>query len=74
MTELLAGRPVAEARAQYARLRALVGGAPAAPELGDLAALAGVARFPSRIRCATLPWRALVAALDGEAAVVTTEE
>jgi nitrogen fixation NifU-like protein len=29
------------------------------PELGDLNALAGIAQYPSRLRCATLPWSAL---------------
>ena len=39
-------------------------GAPAAArELGDLRALAGVGRFPSRIRCAVLPFDALEDAL-----------
>jgi nitrogen fixation NifU-like protein len=40
---------------------------------GDLAALAGVGRYPSRIRCATLPWRTLVAALESTPGTVTTE-
>ena len=31
----------------------------------DLNALSGVKEFPSRIRCATLPWEALLAALAG---------
>jgi len=34
--------------------------------LGDLEALRGVVKFPVRIKCATLPWNALVQALDGE--------
>ena len=34
-------------------------------ELGELSALAGVRRFPVRVKCATLPWHALIAALDG---------
>ncbi len=33
-------------------------------ELGDLAALQGVVKFPVRIKCATLPWNTLVQALD----------
>ena len=36
--------------------------------LGDLRALSGVHDYPSRIRCATLPWTALVQALDEAAA------
>jgi nitrogen fixation NifU-like protein len=34
------------------------------PELQGLQVLAGVAEYPSRVKCATLPWSALVAALD----------
>jgi nitrogen fixation NifU-like protein len=34
-------------------------------ELGDLAALSGVRRFPARIKCALLPWHTLQAALEG---------
>jgi len=38
-----------------------------------LDALEGVRKYPSRIKCATLPWRSLEAALAGDAASVTTE-
>lgn len=38
-------------------------------ELGDLAALAGVAQFPARIKCATLPWHTFMSALKGESKV-----
>ncbi|MEO7387167.1 MAG: Fe-S cluster assembly sulfur transfer protein SufU [Gammaproteobacteria bacterium] len=40
---------------------------------GDLAALSAVSHYPSRIRCATLPWKTLVAALDTSPDTVTTE-
>jgi nitrogen fixation NifU-like protein len=46
---------------------------PGAGPGGDLAALAGVRSYPSRIRCATLPWRTLAAALRSEAGAVSTE-
>jgi nitrogen fixation NifU-like protein len=35
------------------------------PAIDSLRPLAGVAEYPSRVKCATLPWAALVAALDG---------
>ena len=47
-------------------LAALEPGATAPKELGDLRALAGVGRFPSRIRCAVLPFDALEEALREE--------
>lgn len=72
MSEALAGRSPAEARALAATMATFVRAppdAPVPPDLGDLAAFAGVRRFRSRQACATLPFRALVAALDrGDAA------
>lgn len=43
-------------------------------ELGDLAALSGVRKFPARIKCAMLPWHALEAALAGRSSAATGEE
>ena len=42
-------------------------------ELGCLGALAGVAEFPARIKCASLAWHALHSALNSKSGVVTTE-
>ncbi len=42
-------------------------------ELGDLAVFTGVQRFPTRVKCATLSWHTLKAALQGEDEIVTTE-
>ena len=42
-------------------------------ELGKLAAFAGVSKFPVRVKCATLAWHALRAALQGEQHAVSTE-
>ena len=42
-----------------------------ADELGDLEALASVAAFPTRVKCATLSWHTLKGALDGQGAVST---
>jgi len=39
----------------------------------DMRALAGVHRFPIRVKCATLPWHALRAALTGKAKQISTE-
>jgi nitrogen fixation NifU-like protein len=43
-------------------------------DLGCLGALAGVAEFPARIKCASLAWHALHTALNANGAVVSTEE
>jgi nitrogen fixation NifU-like protein len=44
-----------------------------AAELGRLAAFSGVSEFPARVKCATLAWHTLNAALKGEGTSVTTE-
>ena len=44
-----------------------------APELGKLAVFAGVREFPVRVKCATLAWHTLKAALAGAQAPVSTE-
>ncbi|HEX2091809.1 MAG TPA: SUF system NifU family Fe-S cluster assembly protein [Longimicrobiaceae bacterium] len=62
MTQRLRGRPLADADALAARFREMLhGSAEAARDraLGDLRALAGVAKFPVRVRCAMLAWNAL---------------
>jgi nitrogen fixation NifU-like protein len=48
-------------------------GAGGESELGDLAAFAGVRRYPVRVKCARLPWQTLMAALGGATATVSTE-
>lgn len=42
-------------------------------QLGELAALAFAGRYPSRVKCATLPWHVLKHALAGDDSVATTE-
>lgn len=66
MTQLVKGRNVAEALALAARFTAMMhGDADAGRDktLGDLRSLAGVAKFPVRVKCALLGWNALEEAL-----------
>jgi nitrogen fixation NifU-like protein len=68
MTEAVRGKTVAEVRELSRRFRELVTGKtdPArAGELDKLAAFVGVSGFPMRVKCATLAWHTLEAALDG---------
>jgi len=75
MTEALTGKSVTQAEALFSGFRDLVTGQPAqAVPLGKLAVLAGVREFPARIKCATLAWHTLQAALNKQAEPVTTEE
>ena len=46
---------------------------PPPAELGKLAALSGVKAYPARVKCATLPWHTLAAALQQESKIVSTE-
>jgi nitrogen fixation NifU-like protein len=41
--------------------------------LGKLAVLSGVSEFPARVKCASLAWHTLRAALRGEAEPISTE-
>ena len=75
MTDAVKGRPVAEVRALFDRFHGLVTGKAAGGEdgLGKLEAFSGVSEFPMRVKCATLAWHTLLAALEDRAAPVTTE-
>ncbi len=64
MTDLVKGRSFSEARELIKKFKEMVvEGKEAAPELGDLRALAGVSKLHSRVKCATLAWNALEQAL-----------
>jgi nitrogen fixation NifU-like protein len=70
MTEAVAGRSVAEVRQLFDGFQQLArtGACPdCAASLDALRPLAGVHEYPSRVKCATLPWHALLSALDQEA-------
>jgi nitrogen fixation NifU-like protein len=75
MTEAVKGRPRAEVRALFERVHALLTQPDAEPDasLGKLAALSGVREFPARVKCASLAWHTLNAALEHDAASVSTE-
>lgn len=64
MAEAAAGRTPDELRALAQAFDAMARTGEGPDSLGELRALSGVADYPSRIRCATLPWTALVQALD----------
>jgi nitrogen fixation protein NifU and related proteins len=62
MTQLIKGKTVAEARQLAARFSEMMHGSAEASRdraLGEARALAGVARFPVRVKCALLGWNAL---------------
>lgn len=80
MTDALKGMKLDDAQRLFDAFHQLVtqDGAEADPALGKLEVLAGVREFPARVKCATLAWHTLQAALknratDGKAAPVSTE-
>lgn len=78
MTTAVKGKTRAEASALFDRFHGLVTGSPSGrpddPELGSLAAFSGVSRFPVRVKCASLAWHALRAALRGDGDVPSSEQ
>jgi nitrogen fixation NifU-like protein len=76
MTEALKGKTVDEARALFDRFHQMITSPPESrpPEIGKLAVLAGVREFPTRIKCASLAWHTLKAAVSAsESGPVSTE-
>ena len=75
MTEAVKGKDRAAIRALFDRVHALLTRSDAASDgaLGKLAALSGVREFPVRVKCASLCWHTLNAALEHGAATISTE-
>ncbi|MGA9117116.1 MAG: SUF system NifU family Fe-S cluster assembly protein [Bacteroidota bacterium] len=78
MSTVLKGKPAPEAAALAVLFHRLVRGeadpAKEGDRLGRLLAFAGVSEFPARVKCASLPWHTLKAALEGgEGEAVSTE-
>ncbi len=75
MTESLKGKSVAEAVQLFGMFHELVTSEPGqikiAEALGKLAAFAGVCEFPIRVKCASLAWHTLRAALEGKQETTT---
>ena len=77
MTDAVKGKTIAEAEALFERFHLLVTGKLPDTEqqsLGSLRAFSGVARFPLRVKCASLAWHAMHSALAGDAQPVTTDD
>jgi nitrogen fixation protein NifU and related proteins len=77
MTTAVKGKPAADAERLFDSFHKLVRGELSEAEqkaLGSLRAFAGVAKFPMRVKCASLAWHALHSALAGGTAEVTTDD
>ena len=77
MTQALKGKTKAEAEALFDQVHKMLTGelGPSANgnQLGKLAVFSGVCEFPVRVKCATLAWHTLKAALEARNGIVSTE-
>jgi nitrogen fixation protein NifU and related proteins len=77
MTQTLKGKTREQAIGLFERFRETVTGKALVNgnhvDLGKLAVFSGVSEFPTRVKCATLAWHTLQAALEGQQDAVSTE-
>ena len=77
MSSIVKGKTIKEAEELFRMFHQMVKGEGASDEereaLGKLAAFAGVSEFPARVKCASLPWHTMHAALSSNASKVSTE-
>jgi len=73
MTQRLKGVTVDKAHDDFKKFTGMLTCEGDAPDLGKLLALGGVRRYPMRVKCATLAWHTLAAALEHNRDPVTTE-
>ena len=75
LTDSLKGKTKAEVKALFDKVHEMVTtGKVNGGDIGKLAVFAGVHKFPARVKCAILPWHAVVAAVEGRQEPVTTEK
>ncbi|HGY89756.1 MAG TPA: SUF system NifU family Fe-S cluster assembly protein [Planctomycetes bacterium] len=76
MTDVVKGKTLEEVREIFEGFHGMVtgeSGGQSPASLGKLAVLEGVSEFPVRVKCATLAWHTLMAALEGQSDPVSTE-
>ena len=75
MTDSVKGKTLDEAGDLFERFHRMITRPPEEPvdDLGKLTVLAGVRQFPIRVKCASLPWHTLRAAVEAREEVVSTE-
>lgn len=74
LTDALKGRSKEEVKKLFEKVHDMVTtGHVSGDEIGKLAVFAGVHKFPARVKCAILPWHALMAAVEGKSDPVSTE-
>ncbi len=73
MTETLKGKTVEQVNQMFERFHQLLTTDASVPDMGKLAVFSGVREFPARVKCATLAWHTMKAALENPEQKVSTE-
>lgn len=73
LSEILKGKSLAEYETIFADFHRLVTEGRSSGDLGKLAVMGGVSEFPARVKCATLSWHTLKAALQNDFTEISTE-
>ena len=73
MTSILKGMSVNEANTLFDKFHILVTTGESAEDLGKLAVLGGVHKYPSRVKCATLAWHTFQGAMNNAQEIIKTE-
>jgi nitrogen fixation protein NifU and related proteins len=73
MTETLKGKSVDQVNQVFERFHQLLTTDASVPDMGKLAVFSGVREFPARVKCATLAWHTMKAALENPEQKVSTE-
>ena len=75
LTESVKGKTIAQAEALFTRFQRMITAPVDAPldDLGKLSVLGGVRQFPVRVKCASLAWHTLRAAVEARDELVSTE-
>ncbi len=74
MAEAVKGKSLEDIHALFTRVHTMLAEDGSAEDVGKLRVLAGVKEFPMRVKCATLPWHTLEAALENRPDLVSTED
>jgi nitrogen fixation protein NifU and related proteins len=74
LTECVKGKNKAEVKAIFDKVHDMVTTGHSQTDVGKLAVFAGVHKFPTRVKCAILPWHAVLAAIEGKGEPVSTEK
>jgi nitrogen fixation NifU-like protein len=73
MTEGVKGKTTTQAKELFQQFHNMMTKNENNEDLGKLQVFSGVSEFPARVKCATLAWHTLIAALDHQVGIISTE-